>query len=103
MLRRLALTFALLLLSFSGCISPRRGTTNNGTTGTGQIYVINQSGNALLRFSGATAVNGNASPAATISGTNTQLSTPKHIFLDVANNRLYVANSGALNVLVFES
>lgn len=103
MRRRLALSFALLLLAFSGCVSPRRGTTNSGGSGTGQLYVINQSRNELLRFSGATAVNGNASPAAAISGSSTQLSTPRYVFLDVANNRLYVVNSGASNVLVFES
>jgi hypothetical protein len=103
MLRRLAVTFALLLFAFSGCVSPRRGPTNSGGSGTGQLYVTNDSGNSILRFSGATAVNGNASPAATISGSNTQLSAPKHIFLDVPNNRLFVGNSGASNILVFDS
>lgn len=104
MFRRLIISFALLLLAFSGCvISPRRGTTNTGSSGTGQIYVANESSNAILRFQGATAATGNVTPTATISGSSTGLNAPKYIFLDVTNNLLYVANSGAGNILVFQN
>jgi DNA-binding beta-propeller fold protein YncE len=104
MFRRLTISFALLFLVFSGCvISPRRGTTNTGNSGTGQIYVANESGNAILRFKGATAVTGNVTPTTTISGASTQLSSPRYIFLDSGNDRLYVANTNAGNILVFNS
>lgn len=92
-----------LLLSWSGCvISPRRGGTSTGGTGTGQLYVVNQSANSILRFSAATGANGNIAPIATITGASTQLSNPQYIFLDAANNRLYVANSGGGSILVFD-
>ena len=105
MLRRLFAVFCLfLLLSLSGCvISPRRGTTTSGATGTGQLYVADESANAILRFSGATAASGDIAPNANISGAATQLSAPKYIFLDAGNNRLYVANANAGNILVFDS
>jgi DNA-binding beta-propeller fold protein YncE len=101
--RRLnAALFVFLLLSLSACvISPRRGVTNGGGSGTGQLYVANQSANNILRFAGATAVSGNVAPNATIS--SSQLSSPKYIFIDTANNRLYVANAGAGNILVFDN
>jgi hypothetical protein len=106
MLRRLSaglLFFAILFLT-SCVISPRRGGTSGGSggTGTGQLYVSDEGGNAILRFSGATAATGNIAPAANISGASTQLSNPQYIFSDPANDRLYVANLNASNVLVFE-
>ncbi len=95
----------LLLLSLSGCvISPRRdGTTTPGGTGTGQLYVVSQSTNSILRFSRATAVSGSTAAAANINGASTQLNTPQYIFLDAANNRLYVANAGGSDILVFDN
>lgn len=107
MFRQLILALSiLLLLSLAGCvISPRRDGTNNGGggKGTGQLYVVNQSNNAILRFGGATAANGNISPNAILSGSATLLATPSYIFIDTANNRLYVANTGASDVLIFEN
>jgi hypothetical protein len=103
-LRRLSTGVLLLIfLILAGCvISPRRTTTSSGGggNGTGQLYVSDQSGNAILRFSGATAANGNISPAATIS--STALSSPQYIFADTNGNRLYVANLNGGNILVFE-
>lgn len=97
----------LTILYLAGCVySPFRGntTTNGGGggNGSGQIYVSDQSGNAILRFSGATQANGNINPAANISGSNTQLANPQYIFSDPANDRLYVANLNGVNILVFE-
>lgn len=108
MLRGLSyLLVAILLLA--GCvISPRRGPSGGGGggggggNGTGQLYVSDQTGNAILRFGGATQANGNISPAATITGASTQLANPQYIFSDPANDRLYVANLNGLNILVFD-
>lgn len=106
MFHRLRLASSLFLLLFlSGCvISPRRGTTITGnTTGTGQLYVANESGNSILRLTGATALSGNVSPNAVLAGNLTQLSLPRGIRIDAPNNRLYIANSGAANILVFDN
>jgi sugar lactone lactonase YvrE len=106
-MQRLGAALTLVfLLSFSGCvISPRRdGTTSTGgTTGIGQLYVANLAANSILRFAGATAVTGNANPTAIISGNLTQLASPKGIRIDAPNNRLYIANFGAANILVFDN
>jgi DNA-binding beta-propeller fold protein YncE len=97
--------FLFLGLSLSSCvISPRRGVNGGGGgTGIGQLYIANQSGNTILRFAGATAVSNNVAPTATISSSSPALSSPRYIFLDSTNNRLYVANSGASSILVFDN
>src|SRR5215471_7425249 len=102
--RRVVTVFSILLmLSLNGCVSPRRTVTiSSGGGGTGQLYVSDQGGNAILRFSGATKANGNISPAANISGASTQISNPQYIFVDTAANRLYLANLNGSDILVFE-
>lgn len=108
MLRRFTTALIILLLwSLSGCvISPRRTVNNGGVgggNGTGQLYVSNQSNDSIVRFSGATKATGNIPPAATIQGSSTQLNQPQYIFADNTNNRVYVANLGAANILVFDN
>ncbi len=109
--RRLHLGLLGLLLVLNGCvISPRRDTVNNGGNGNGngngafgRIYVTNPSTNTLVRFDGALTISGNVSPGTTISGASTLLSNPQNLFLDAANNRLFVANEGGSNILVFDN
>jgi hypothetical protein len=103
-MRRMIAILAFLFL-LAGCqISPRRGTISNGGGGGGgtggQLYVSTAS--SILHFNNAESSNGNIAPVSTISGTNTQLSSPQHLFLDTANDRLYVANQGGSSVLVFD-
>ena len=102
--RRVVAVFSILLmLSLNGCVSPRRTVSiSSGGGGTGQLYVSDQGGSAILRFSGATRATGNIAPAANISGASTQISNPQYIFVDSAANRLYVANLNGSNILVFE-
>lgn len=92
----------------AGCqISPRRGGSisngggggGGGATG-GQLYVSTPS--SILHFNNAESATGNTAPISTITGSNTQLSSPQHLFLDTANDRLYVANQGGHSVLVFD-
>ncbi|HEV2988163.1 MAG TPA: hypothetical protein VG759_06965 [Candidatus Angelobacter sp.] len=102
-----------ILLALNGCvISPRRDSTgggnngggnNGGGGGFGRIYVTNAPNSSIIRFDNASTVSGNATPGATISGTATLLVSPSYLFLDVANNRLFVANQGGGNVLVFDN
>ena len=107
MIRRCCAFFlSAFFLFLSGCvISPRRGVVGGGGNGngTGHLYVSDQSANAILTFAGATGDNGNISPTANISGGNTLLSNPQYIFSDATNDRLYVANAGGANILVFNS
>jgi hypothetical protein len=109
------LTVCFVLMLLTGCvISPRRtvgGSTSPTPTPTatptptpgvtGQLYVSNDTANALLRFSNALTVNGSTATPTVIKGTATKLNGPQYLFLDVANDTLYVANSGSSSILVF--
>src|SRR6267142_2365716 len=105
-----------LLLTVGCVISPRRTLGGGGGTptptpaptptpnpaATGKIYVINSTSSTLLRFDNAfTAIN-NAAPAATIAGSNTTLNSPNYIALDPAADRLYVADTSDLSVVIFD-
>jgi len=97
------ISIAGLLILTNGCvISPRRGPGSSSGNGVGSIYVSNTSTNTVLRFGNASGVNGNATPAATVQGGATQLSSPQYLALDAANDRLFVANQGTSSILVFE-
>lgn len=104
-MRRFFVVLAFALLAVSGCISPRRGGTTTGGGGGGgtggQLYVSTPT--SILHFSGAETQNGNVSPANTINGSATQLSTPQHLLVDTAANRLYVANQGGSSILIFDN
>src|SRR5262245_23547943 len=104
-----------LLLFVVGCvISPRR-TLGGGPTptptptgsptpaGTGKLYVSNGGANSILRFDDALTASGNIVPSATISGATTTLNGPAFITLDVAADRLYVANNADLSILIFDN
>jgi hypothetical protein len=97
--------FLTLFLLFMGCqLSPRRSVTSSGGgggTSGGELYVSTP--NSILRFNNAESSNGNVAPVGTITGSNTSLSAPQHLFLDVAADRLYVANQGGSSILVFDN
>ena len=110
-----------LLLTVGCVISPRRTlggggggtptpTPTPGPTGsptptpaaTGKLYVMNSTSNTLLRFDNAFTANGNVTPAATIVGTNTTFNSPSFMTLDAANDRLYIADTGDLSVVIYD-
>jgi hypothetical protein len=102
MAQRLYLSLMLIVvLGLSGCVvSPLvTGTGSGGTGGGGQLYVA--TAGSILRYSNALAANGNVAPDVTITGTSSQLNSPQRIVLDVNTDRLFVANQGGANVLVF--
>jgi hypothetical protein len=105
--RALRIAFLPVLLLLAGCvISPRidgNGNNNNPPppTSGGQLYVATP--NSILRFSQALSANGNVQPAGTISGSSTQLSNPRFLHSDTANERLIVANTGNSSILIFNS
>lgn len=90
----------VLLLAISGCSRGRLGSPGSGAPGVGQLYVATNT--SILRFSSALQVNGNTSPTATITGASTTLSSPEHLLLDPTGDRLFVANSGASSILIFD-
>jgi hypothetical protein len=110
-----AAIFVLFLMV--GCvISPRRTLGGGGGTPTptpsptatptpnptGKLYVSNSGAGAILRFDNAFTANADASPAATITGAATTLHSPSFMTLDAAADRLYVANTGDLSVVIFD-
>ena len=68
-----------------------------------RLYVANSGANSILVFDNATTANGNITPSRTIAGAATTLLDPEFIFLDRANDRLYVANNGNDAILVFDN
>jgi hypothetical protein len=112
-----AALLCVLALSAGCVISPRRtlgGGSGSGSgsptptptptnSAAGTLYVSNQNTNSILRFNNAGTANGNVAPAGVISGAATQLSSPRHIFVDEATDRLFVANPGNASVLIFDA
>ena len=115
-----AFLFAVLLCLAAltaGCvISPRRTIGGGGTPtptpsgspsptpapgAAGILYVANSNNSSILRFSNANTADQNIAPAASISGSATQIISPQHIFIDAGNDTLYVANQGS--VLAFQN
>jgi hypothetical protein len=106
--------FVLFLMV--GCvISPRRTLGGGGTptptpsptatpnpAATGKLYVSNSGSGSILRFDKAFIANADAAPAATISGANTTLKGNAFMTLDAGADRLYVANTGDLSVVIFD-
>src|SRR5262249_51780349 len=63
----------------------------------------NSGNDSIVRFDGAFTDSGNIIPGATISGSNTGLTTPAYIKLDTTNDRLFVANNADLSILIFDN
>jgi len=107
-----------LLLTVGCVISPRRTLGGGGGTptptptptgsptptpaATGKLYVMESNSNTLLRFDNALTANGNATPAATIVGTNTTFNFPNFMTLDTANDSLYIADTNDLSVVIYD-
>jgi hypothetical protein len=101
-MRQISVVIAFIVM-LSGCqVSPGHGNMlSSGINGTGgQLYVSTP--NSILHFINAENISGNVAPASAISGPDTLLSAPQHIFLDTADDRLYVANQGGGSILVFD-
>jgi hypothetical protein len=110
-----------LLLTVGCVISPRRtlggggGTPTPTPTGTptgsptptpaatGKLYVMESNSNTLLRFDNALTANGNIQPAATIVGASTTFNFPGFMTLDTANDRLFIADTGDLSIVIYDA
>ncbi|MGB8130939.1 MAG: hypothetical protein WCG81_14200 [Candidatus Angelobacter sp.] len=107
-----------LLLSVGCVISPRRTLGGGGGTptptptatptptpnpaATGKLYVTDINSSSLLRFDNAFTTIGSPTPAATIAGATSTLVRPNYIALDPAADRLYVADTNNLSVVIFD-
>lgn len=69
---------------------------------TGKLYVMESNSNTLLRFDNAFTANGNIQPAVKIVGTNTTFNSPGFMTLDSANDRLYIADTGDLSIVIYD-
>lgn len=84
-------------------------TTLNGPRGLAidlardQAYIANGAANAVVVYANARAANGNTAPSRTIAGAATTLNAPSGLYFDVAGDRLYIANTGANTVLVYDN
>ena len=98
----------------TGDVAPSRTIAGSNTTFSGpfplwldydsdELYVGDYSNSSILVFKNASTADGNITPSRIISGASTTLSEPWGLFLDSANNRLYVMDPGAVSVLVFNS
>lgn len=98
----------------SGNTSPARvisglSTSLNGPSGGAldvfqdRLYVANTGSDAILVFDAIGTINGNVSPSRRLEGTLTGLNQPRAVFLDLGTDRLYVANTDADSVLVFNN
>jgi 6-phosphogluconolactonase (cycloisomerase 2 family) len=121
----LAVVLLFALFMMTGCvISPRRtlggtatptptpsatptptpGATPTPTpvTPTNRLYVSNQNTNSIAVFSSGLSVTGNVAPSATIVGGATTLNQPQFMAFDSAHDRLFVANTAAGTILIFD-
>src|SRR5262245_37415788 len=102
MLRSFYLLLAVGTLLVSGCdVSPGKNRPTTSPLTNGLLYVATPS--SILRFSNALSATGNVTPAATISGGATLLSSPQHLLIDVVTDRLFVANQGGASILLFQN
>src|SRR5262249_31327151 len=104
MSRILAVLATLIVTLLSGCVSPFRGQGSGSTTGTstgGKLYVSTTS--SILRFGNALTANGNVAPEVTVTGSGTQISSPRRLLIDTSTDRLFVANAGGPSILIFST
>ncbi len=87
-------------VAISGCGGGSSPGTTSGTPVLGRIYVTSPHGSEILRFDLAHAADGNWPAAATI--THSSIKGPRFLYLDVANDRLYVASNGNGRIVVYD-
>ena len=68
-----------------------------------EMYVADFDGAVIQVFENARSADGDVAPVRTIAGTATMLAGPSRLYLDIAHDRLYVANTKSDSVLVFDN
>ena len=94
----------------NGNVAPSRTITSSDfTSATGlwldktnnRLYVGNYGGDSVLIFNNASTLDGSVMPDRVIAGPSTTFNAPYGLWLDVSNDRLYVADFSHLSVDVF--
>lgn len=102
------------VLNASEGVPPRRRLMGVGTQlsrpvsvqldgGHDQLYVANGGSNSVLVFGNASSIDGATAPLRTLSGSATKITSLSAIWLDTANDRLWVADPVAGALLVFNN
>lgn len=66
-----------------------------------RLYIANATNNSVLIYDTASSLNGNTAPARTLVGAATQLAEPGGIFVDTANDILYVGNIAGNSITIY--
>lgn len=74
----------------------------SGSTAQGLLHVADANG-SLFRFENVSTVDGNTASTTPVQGNLTQLVSPRFLALDSTNDRLFVADSGANAILIFDN
>ena len=91
------------MLAIIGCSGGGDGDFNHGSADDSLIYVSGNASDALLVYEAANSVSGSTAASRTVAGGNTTLDEPRSIAVDMARNRIYVANAVDNSILVFSS
>jgi DNA-binding beta-propeller fold protein YncE len=68
-----------------------------------RLYVTGRASRSIVVIDSASTANGEITPSRTIAGVATQLNGPVDIFVDIADDRLYVLNQFGNAILVFDN
>jgi len=96
----------ITLFGMLAIIGSGGGTAGTSTTVTGagsQLYVSGSGSNTLLIYNDANTVSGTTAANRIVTGGLTTVSSPRGIAIDMPRNQLYVANTGANSILVFNN
>ncbi|HSW51601.1 MAG TPA: hypothetical protein VLG93_00090 [Sulfuricaulis sp.] len=91
------------MLAIIGSGGGGEGGFNYGSGDDSLIYVSGNASDALLIYESANSVSGSTAASRTVAGGNTALAEPRGIAVDMARNRIYVANAVDNSILVFSS
>ncbi len=96
----------ITLFGMLAIIGSGGGTTGTSTTVPGagsQLYVSGNGSSTLLIYNDANTVSGTTAANRIVAGGLTTVSFPRGIAIDMPRNQLYVANTGANSILVFNN
>jgi DNA-binding beta-propeller fold protein YncE len=96
----------IVLFGMLTIIGSGGGTAGTGTTVPGagsQLYVSGNGSSTLMIYNDANTVSGPTAANRIVAGGMTTVSVPRGIAIDMPRNQLYVANTGANSILVFNN
>jgi DNA-binding beta-propeller fold protein YncE len=100
--KQIAIGFLLLTAFSPGCVGQQSG---SGQQSGGKLYISNFGDGSLLTYGNAASANGNQAPTQNVHDLNVQsfILDPTAVFVDTINDRLYVANTGINQILIYDN